>query len=184
MNRLVEFIIAAILIVALSPLLLVVTVLVVLDTEGEAFFLQERVGIARRPFTMIKFRTMIKGADGLGGYSTQTGDSRITRVGGFLRKTSIDELPQLLNVIGGTMSLVGPRPDVERQLKYYSEADLELRLSVRPGITGLAQATLRSKATAEERLLLDLQYIAEKSLKTDIKIIIKTIFQVLGAGGH
>lgn len=127
---------------------------------------------------------MVADADQVGSYQTPVGDPRITRVGHFIRKTSLDELPQLLNVLIGDMSLVGPRPDVPNQKKNYSEQDWNKRVGVKPGITGLAQATLRSAATAKKRTALDFEYIDNMSLWLDIKILFLTVNQLLTKGSH
>lgn len=181
-SRAVEFVVALLALLFLFPLFAVVGLLVILDSKGPVFFLQERIGLNQKPFTIVKFRTMVAGAVHLGGHSTARGDIRVTRIGKLLRKTSIDELPQLINVVTGTMSFVGPRPDLLKQLCDYSAADLRSRLSVKPGITGLAQAVLRSAATAEERLALDLEYVARKSIVFDLKILAKTGLQVISKG--
>ncbi len=132
---------------------------------------------------MVKFRSMVANADQIGGYSTAAGDPRITPIGRFVRRTSIDELPQLLNVLKGDMSLVGPRPDVPAQEELHDPADWQERHKVRPGITGMAQALSRGTATVEERLAMDLKYVREQSLWLDLKIIWWTVRQVLGRGG-
>ena len=119
-----------------------------------------------------------------GPYFTQTNDARITRVGQFIRRTSIDELPQIFNVLLGHMSLVGPRPDVPVQKALYSPQDWASRCSVRPGITGLAQALIRSEGTHEDRLALDLRYVREASLWLDLKIMWWTLARLTGKGGN
>ena len=127
---------------------------------------------------------MVPNADKIGGYSTETNDPRITSIGRFIRKTSIDELPQLVNVILGDMSIVGPRPDVPAQRANYTQPEWEKRTSVKPGITGLAQATMRSDATEAERKNLDFQYVEQQEFLFDMKIILMTIRQVLFRGGN
>ena len=133
---------------------------------------------------MLKFRSMGKNAAASGPYFTQTNDPRITKVGKFIRRTSIDELPQIINVLRGDMSLVGPRPDVPVQRSLYSDADWAQRCSVRPGITGLAQAKIRSEGTAEDRLALDLLYTHEASLWLDLKILWWTLARLTGKGSN
>ena len=134
---------------------------------------------------MIKFRTMRPDAEKYtGAVLASEDDPRVTRVGRFLRKTRLDELPQLWNVLKGDMSLVGPRPDVPAQRTGYREPDWIERHRVRPGITGLAQATLRSSATPAERLELDLRYVREQSLWLDIRIVFATIRQLVRSGSH
>ena len=131
----------AALIVFLLPVWLPVWLFIILTSPGGAIYRQTRIGKGCKPFELYKFRSMVVGAD-RHGYQTQDGDARITPIGRIIRRTSIDELPQLLNVLKGDMSLVGPRPDTPMQKSNYTEADWQLRHSVRPGITGLAQISL------------------------------------------
>jgi lipopolysaccharide/colanic/teichoic acid biosynthesis glycosyltransferase len=133
---------------------------------------------------MLKFRSMVKNAAAIGPYFTAADDPRITRVGRFIRRTSLDELPQLLNVLRGDMSLVGPRPDVPAQRTLYTDAEWALRCSVRPGITGLAQALLRSQATEQQRRDLDLRYAREHTLWLDLKIMGWTLGRLTGKGSN
>ncbi len=170
------------------PLLVGIALVVTTTSPGGALFRQERVGRGGRSFTIFKFRSMRADAPAVGPHFTAAGDPRITRVGRFLRRTSLDELPQLLNVMRGDMSLVGPRPNVPRQRSEYTEADWNARNGVRPGITGLAQATLRSAATEAQRTALDLEYAANRGEFSrfwfDMKILALTVRQVLGKGGN
>ena len=170
--------------ILLSPVMILVALAVRLDSKGPVIFRQERVGQYGQVFSIYKFRSMVDNAMTLGPHYTSTGDPRVTRTGKFIRKTSLDELPQLLNVLYGDMSLIGPRPDVPGQRAGYSKYDWDKRTAVRPGITGLAQATLRSAATAEERTRLDLEYVDKSSMLFDMWIIILTIKQVLFRGGN
>lgn len=146
---------------------------------GSVFYRQVRVGRGGRTFEIFKFRSMIANADKFGSYATATGDARITPIGRVIRRTSLDELPQLLNVLRGEMSIVGPRPDVPAQRANYTSEQWRLRHLVRPGITGLAQAIARSSATPEERTELDLRYVRTISLSFDLKIILMTVRQLL-----
>ncbi|MEO1551401.1 MAG: sugar transferase [Pseudomonadota bacterium] len=146
-----------------------------LDSPGPVFFRQTRVGRGGAPFEILKLRSMVQDAAQKGGFATQAGDARITRVGRVLRKTSLDELPQLWNVLRGEMSLVGPRPDVPAQRDLYTDAEFALRHSVRPGITGLAQASGRSSLTVEARRALDLEYARTASLSLDLRILWRTL---------
>jgi lipopolysaccharide/colanic/teichoic acid biosynthesis glycosyltransferase len=157
--------------IILSPLFAAAAAAIALESGRPILFRQTRVGLGGREFAMYKFRSMVTNAAEIGPYYTAGDDARITRVGLFLRRTSIDELPQLINVIAGDMSLVGPRPDVPAQRRLYSDAQWSQRCSVRPGITGLAQARLRSKATEAQRLELDLRYAREHSFWLDLRII-------------
>ena len=182
MKRFFDIILSVVAVIFLSPVLIILSIIIKIDSPGNALFKQERVGKLGEPFFIFKFRSMIKNADKQGLYQTQKNDARITKVGKFIRKTSIDELPQLFNVIKGNMSLVGPRPNVFAQQELYSKSEWEKRNSVRPGITGLAQALIRSSGTPDERTRLDLKYVEKQSLFYDIYIIMLTIKQVLFKG--
>ena len=151
---------------------------------GSIFYRQVRVGRGGRPFEILKFRSMVTNADKVGGYSTIPNDARITPVGRFIRRTSLDELPQLFNVLRGDMSIVGPRPDVPAQHATYTPEQWELRHVVRPGITGLAQAVARSAATPQERTELDLTYVRTASLAFDLKIILMTVRHLLAGASN
>jgi lipopolysaccharide/colanic/teichoic acid biosynthesis glycosyltransferase len=168
----------------LSPLMLATAAAVAIDSGRPVLFVQRRVGRGGLEFGMLKFRSMVQDAAATGSYMTGSNDPRITRVGRFIRRTSLDELPQLLNVLLGDMSLVGPRPDVPAQRAGYSAADWLERCSVRPGITGLAQASLRSAATPAQRLALDLQYVREHSLALDLRILARTLARAGGRGSN
>lgn len=175
---------AAGLLVVSSPIWLVIAVLIKCHDGGPVFYRQVRTGRDGKTFEMLKFRSMVQNADKIGGYSTADNDARITPVGRFLRRSSLDELPQLFNVLFGDMSVVGPRPDVPAQRSLYSDAEFSKRNQVRPGITGLAQATLRSSASAEERKRLDLDYVDQAGFLFDMKVIVLTVRQVLTKGGN
>lgn len=171
-------------IVISSPLWVVIALCIFLSDRGPVLYRQQRVGLGGTTFGIFKFRTMVPNADKIGGYSTAFGDPRITKLGGFLRRYSLDELPQFLNVLLGHMSLVGPRPDVPMQKSLYSETEYAKRNSVRPGITGLAQATSRSRATAEERKKLDLEYVDKAGFLFDLRVIAMTVRQIVAVGGN
>ena len=168
----------------LAPVLLGAAVAIALETGFPVLFRQTRVGLNGREFSMYKFRSMVKNASQVGPYFTTDNDPRITRVGRFIRRTSIDELPQVINVLMGDMSLVGPRPDVPVQRSLYTEADWVERCSVRPGITGLAQAMYRSDSTEYQRLEADLRYAREASLWLDLKICWWTLRRLGGQGAN
>jgi lipopolysaccharide/colanic/teichoic acid biosynthesis glycosyltransferase len=184
MKRLLDIALSLVALLLLSPVLLATAAAIVLDTGRPVFFRQVRVGRGDREFGMFKFRSMVADAGARGPYHTSDNDPRITRVGRFIRRTSIDELPQLLNVLLGDMSLVGPRPDVPAQRALYTAGDWQERCSVRPGITGLAQALLRSIATPEQRLSLDLQYVRGHNLWLDLKIMWLTVGRLGGKGAN
>lgn len=184
MKRLLDILIASVSLILLFPVLLLVAAGMRLEDGGPVFFRQMRVGRGGREFLMVKFRSMVVDATLRGGFSTADGDPRITRVGRFIRSTSLDELPQLVNVLIGDMSVVGPRPDVPAQRDLYEASEWSRRHAVRPGITGLAQATLRSDATPEQRKTMDLEYAGQVSFWLDMKIILLTFRQVFGRGGN
>lgn len=184
MKRLMDFVVSLLLLLLLSPLLLVTALAVALESGLPVLFQQTRVGLLEREFGMFKFRSMVKDAAKIGPYFTSANDPRITRVGRFIRRTSLDELPQLINVLRGDMSLVGPRPDVPAQRSLYTPADWAQRCSVRPGITGLAQALYRSDSTEAQRLEADLRYTREQSLWMDFRICWWTLQRLSGRGAN
>ncbi len=184
MKRLLDIAVSLLALLVLAPVLLLAALAVVLDSGFPVLFRQTRVGRGGREFGMYKFRSMVVNAASLGPWHTADQDPRITRVGRVLRRTSIDELPQLLNVLLGDMSLVGPRPDVPAQRALYSEADWQLRCSVRPGITGLAQVQNRSEGTHADRLALDLRYTREANFWLDIRIMVWTAARLFSARGN
>ena len=178
-----------------SPILLVVSVLIKLTSKGPVFYKQERIGKGEKPFFILKFRTMVVNADQQGLKITVGGDKRITGVGKFLRKSKLDELPQLFNVFVGQMSLVGPRPEVAEYVSLYNEEQRKV-LSVRPGITDYASVCFRNEneilAEAENpqkeyiehimplKLRYNAKYIEEMSVWTDLKLIFLTLYVILG----
>ena len=176
--------IASTALVALSPLFFGIGVWILLDSGRPVFIVQLRVGKHGRTFRMFKFRTMVPDAVALGRalglgddpYGIVPDDPRITRSGRFLRRTSLDELPQLVNVLRGEMSLVGPRPDLVEQAANYTEADRR-RLAVLPGITGWSQVNGRDAISWPERIEQDVWYIEHWSLRLDAKILLKTLTQ-------
>ena len=184
MKRAFDVVVALFALVLLSPVLLGAALAVALESGRPVLFRQQRVGLGGRTFEILKFRSMVKDAAARGPHFTSGDDPRVTRVGRILRRTSIDELPQLLNVLRGDMSLVGPRPDLPVQAADYRPQDWALRCSVRPGLTGLAQATLRSQATPEQRLAADLAYVQRPTLATDLRILLLTVRRLGGAGAN
>ena len=180
MKRAMDIILSLFALALLSPVLVVTACAIVLGSGFPVFFKQQRVGLNGRKFGMFKFRSMVKNASSIGPYFTEADDQRITPVGWFIRRTSIDELPQIVNVLLGHMSLVGPRPDVAEQRALYSAADWASRCSVRPGITGLAQVKGRSEISWESRLALDLAYAKKASWWLDIQIMWWTLQQLGG----
>ena len=193
-KRLIDFCGSTVLLLALAPILAVVALLIKLDSPGPVFFTQQRVGLNRRRFTLFKFRTMTAGADqqqplleslneAAGPVFKIKNDPRITRIGRFLRRYSIDELPQLFNVFKGEMSLVGPRPLPVRDIERIDARWHKRRLSVKPGVTCLWQVNGRSNVNFSEWVRLDLEYIDKWSLGLDMKILLKTIPAVVKGSG-
>ena len=171
------------LLVLLSPLLLAVAILIAVDSPGSPFFVDDRVGRDGRRFRMWKFRTMVPNATAHPlGRKFVVGDPRVTRVGRRLRRLSLDELPQLFNILVGDMSIVGPRPGL---WQHYAEYDDEQRqrLLVRPGVTGLAQVNGRNNLLWAERIVLDLEYIRTLSMMLDLRILLATVRTVFRGEG-
>ena len=179
LKRLFDIVVSLVVFLVTLPLMLLIGLLIKIDSRGPVIFKQQRVGLGGEPFQFYKFRSMVEDAASRGPYYTSSKDPRITRMGRFLRKTSLDELPQLFNVLKGEMSIVGPRPDLPIQKDNYSLEDWMLRNTVRPGITGLAQVNGRSNSTFENRLHHDLKYAKTHNLMLDVAIILKTIQVVL-----
>lgn len=191
-KRTLDVVLASLMLVALVPVLLLIALAIKLDSKGPVLFKQRRYGRELKDFPVLKFRTMSHGAsdaihrayiaelmsenggtDEDGGLKKLTADPRVTRVGAFLRKTSLDELPQLFNVVAGQMSLVGPRPALDYELEHY-EPSHYARFAVRPGLTGLWQVSGRSSLGFREMLDLDARYAAESGPATDLQILAKT----------
>lgn len=176
-KRFFDFWISLIALICISPILLIVTIWLHFANKGAgAFFLQERPGKDEKVFNIIKFKTMTDERDEKGALLPD--EQRLTKVGRFVRSTSIDELPQLFNVVKGDMALIGPRPLLTRYLSWYTEEEKH-RHDVRPGITGYAQCHGRNVVTWDEKLAMDVWYVNHLSMGTDIKIILQTIKSVL-----
>lgn len=182
-KRLIDITVCLFVLLSLLPLLVIIAIIIRVDSAGSPFFTHPRVGKNGRIYGMVKFRSMVKNASQIGSFRTESNDARITRVGAFLRKTSLDELPQFWNVLIGEMSLIGPRPDTPMQEKDYTPEQWQARCSVKPGITGLAQVMGRSGLSHEERLAYDLKYAEHASVKMDIEILLKTVKIVLNRAG-
>lgn len=192
-KRLFDVVVAGILLCLALPGMLLVAILIKLDTPGPILFRQERVGIQGRPFYMLKFRSMVNNAEsrldslenaneGSGPLFKMKKDPRVTRVGRILRRFSVDELPQLVNVVMGSMSLVGPRPPLPREVEAY-ESDVRRRLLVKPGLTGLWQVSGRSNLSWQDSVRLDLYYVENWSLAGDLIIILRTVRAVFLSTG-
>ncbi len=182
LKRAFDVLIAGVLLVILSPLLLAIAVVIRLGSRGPAIFRQERAGRAGRPFMLYKFRTMRLDVDPFGPSPKSGQDPRLTRLGRFLREHSLDELPQLLNIIEGDMSLVGPRPLYMSQVREWNERQ-KTRLLVKPGLTGLAQISGRAALTIEEKLELDAKYVEQAGFRLDCRILLATATRVFSRGG-
>jgi lipopolysaccharide/colanic/teichoic acid biosynthesis glycosyltransferase len=182
-KRLLDIAISLPALVVAAPLMAILWVLVRLESPGEPIYKQVRVGKDGRPFEIYKFRTMVTGAEFIGaGLAVQEGDARITRMGKLLRKTSLDELPNLVNVLRGEMSIVGPRPTVQVQVDHYTDRQRG-RLKVKPGITGWAQIHGRASLPWSQRIELDLYYVEHRSTKLDLAILARTPAMLLGRKG-
>ncbi len=200
--RVLDVAVAAVALVVLAPLLALIAVAIRLDSGGPVIFRQERLGRGLAPFTVNKFRTMRAGAShevhrkfvqsliagaqpvhvGSGPRFKLNGDARVTRVGRFLRSTSLDELPQLWNVIRGEMSLVGPRPPIPYEVEHY-RPDWFGRFAVKPGVTGLWQVSGRCELTVEQMIALDLEYVTRRSPLFNVWILIRTVPAILSRRG-
>ena len=182
MTRPLDAALAAVLLVIASPLLALAAIAIRLESRGPVFYRQRRVGHGGEPFDLWKLRTMVPGAETMGdGIYVIEGDPRITRVGRRLRRFSLDELPNLVNVLKGEMAIVGPRPTVQEQVDRYTERQLR-RLEVKPGITGWAQVNGRTSLSWPERIELDVWYVEHRSLWLDLRILAKTARML--ATGH
>lgn len=185
-KRVFDFVASLLGLIILSPLFLLIAIAIkVEDPKGAVFYSQTRLGRGEVPFKMYKFRSMVSNADELlekllkdneidGAMFKMQDDPHVTKIGRFIRKYSLDELPQLLNVLQGSMSLVGPRPPLPREVEEYSDYDKQ-RLAVKPGCTGLWQATVRNSVGFDEMVKLDLTYISKRSVAFDVYILFKTV---------
>lgn len=175
-KRVIDFIIALTLLIAVSPIIFIVTILLVFVNGGKAFYFQSRPGKNEKIFRVYKFKTMNDKCDARGNLLSDS--ERLTRIGSIVRATSIDELPQLINVLLGDMSLIGPRPLLLRYLPYYTGRE-RIRHNVLPGVTGWAQINGRNNVNWESRLEMDVWYVENLSLKLDIKIYFMTFLKVI-----
>ncbi len=174
-KRTVDLVLTVPVLILLAPVFVVIAILIRRDSHGPAFYRQTRVGLDGREFRVFKFRTMVDGAEFIGaGLHNDAGDSRITPLGARLRALSLDELPQLVNVLFGDMSIVGPRPTLREQVELYTP-EQRRRLRARPGITGLAQISGRSTLPWSQRIVIDVHYVDNWSLRLDFEIIARTI---------
>jgi lipopolysaccharide/colanic/teichoic acid biosynthesis glycosyltransferase len=182
-RRAIDIVVSATALAVTAPILGLAMVAIRLESRGPVIYRQRRAGLNGRPFDVYKLRTMVDGAEHVGaGLAVNTDDPRITRIGALLRRTSLDELPNLINVLRGEMSLIGPRPTLPVQVAQYTERQRG-RLAVKPGITGWAQVNGRASLPWAERIELDLHYIEHRSLALDLQIAWRTVAMVLGGSG-
>jgi lipopolysaccharide/colanic/teichoic acid biosynthesis glycosyltransferase len=180
LRRAIDIVVSATALAFASPILLVAAVAIRVESPGPIIYRQRRSGLQGREFDVLKLRTMVDGAEHKGaGLAINENDSRITRVGALLRRTSLDELPNLVNVLRGEMSLIGPRPTLPVQVAQYTERERG-RLAIKPGITGWAQVNGRASLPWSERIELDLYYIEHRSPALDAQILRRTVSMVLG----
>ena len=183
MKRILDLLLAAVSAVLSAPAIAILAVAIRLESPGHPIYRQTRVGKDGEEFQIYKLRTMVAGAESIGaGLAIQEGDDRITRLGAFVRRYSLDELPNLYNVLRGEMSIVGPRPTVPVQVQQYSERQRG-RLSVKPGITGWAQVNGRASLPWDERIELDLWYVEHRSLALDLRILARSLRLVASGRG-
>jgi lipopolysaccharide/colanic/teichoic acid biosynthesis glycosyltransferase len=181
-NRALDAVLAGVLLAVTAPLMALAALAVKLESRGPVFYRQRRVGRGGEPFELWKLRTMVPGAETMGaGIYVVEGDARITRVGRVLRRFSLDELPNLVNVLRGEMAIVGPRPTVQEQVDGYTDRQRR-RLEVKPGITGWAQINGRTSLPWPERIELDVWYVENRSLRVDLRILVRTARML--ATGH
>jgi lipopolysaccharide/colanic/teichoic acid biosynthesis glycosyltransferase len=178
-----DIVLAVFVIILLSPMILLIAVLIKLESKGPVIYRHERVGKWGKPFKMWKFRTMVQDADQVGPGLTAKNDPRITKFGGFLRRASLDELPQLYNVLRGEMSIVGPRPEIPEIVRTYS-LQQQRALAVKPGITGLSQINGRDDLPLDLKLDYEKKYVNTFSLGLDVKILFKTIPVLIHGRGN
>jgi lipopolysaccharide/colanic/teichoic acid biosynthesis glycosyltransferase len=183
LRRVFDILVAGAALVGASPVLALAIVAIRLESKGHPIYRQRRIGKDGVPFDVMKLRTMVAGAESMGsGLAVTEGDPRITRVGAVLRRFSIDELPNLVNVLKGDMAIIGPRPTVPVQVEQYTDRQRG-RLAIRPGITGWAQVNGRTSLPWDERIELDLWYIEHRSWRLDLKILARTAAIVFGGDG-
>jgi lipopolysaccharide/colanic/teichoic acid biosynthesis glycosyltransferase len=182
-KRALDVVVASVVLILAGPLLAVSAILIRLETHGHALYRQRRVGRDGTPFELYKLRTMVTGAERMGaGLAVDEGDDRITRIGAFLRRTSLDELPNLVNVLRGEMSVVGPRPTVQVQVDRYTPRQRR-RLEALPGLTGWAQVNGRASLPWHERIEMDVWYIEHASLRLDLRILVRTLHMAVTGHG-
>lgn len=182
-KRLTDLLFSLTILIISFPFLIIAAFAIKIDSKGPIFFIQERTGFNGEPFKMIKFRGMVNNALEIGPELTQKDDPRITKVGKFLRRTSIDEIPQVINVIKGEMSIVGPRPEIISITSLYSEDQKEV-FNFKPGITGKSQISGRQTLTPAERVDIEYTYYKNATFWSDLKVLIITVYVVISNKGN
>ncbi len=182
-KRFSDIIFSIVLLIISTPIIIIMAIAIKLDSKGPVFFVQDRTGLNGKPFKMIKFRGMVNNASDIGPELTQRDDPRITRVGKILRRTSIDEIPQMFNVLKGDMSLVGPRPEITSITSKYSEEQKEV-FKFKPGVTGYSQVNGRQMLSPEERVNMEIDYYNKASFWSDLLIATSTFKVIMSNEGN
>lgn len=182
-KRLIDIIFSIVLLIISTPIIIIAAIVIKLDSKGPVFFVQDRTGLNGKPFKMIKFRGMVNNALEIGPELTQRDDPRITRVGKILRRTSIDEIPQMFNVLKGDMSLVGPRPEITSITSKYSEEQKEV-FKFKPGVTGYSQINGRQLLSPDKRVKMEVEYYRKANFWSDVLIAASTFKVILSNDGN
>ena len=182
-KRLTDIILSFLILIISFPILIIAAIAIKLDSEGPVFFIQERTGLNGSPFMMVKFRGMVADALEIGPQLTQENDPRITRVGKILRRTSIDEIPQVINVLKGEMSLIGPRPEITSITSKFTD-DQRKVFDYKPGITGYSQINGRQRLSPEKRVIMEVEYYSKANFNSDFGIALSTLKVVINNEGN
>jgi lipopolysaccharide/colanic/teichoic acid biosynthesis glycosyltransferase len=182
-KRFTDIIFSILLLIISLPIIIISAIAIKLDSKGPVFFIQERSGLNGKPFKMFKFRGMVDNALKIGPQITQENDSRITGVGKILRRTSIDEIPQIINVLKGEMSLIGPRPEIIPITSKFTD-DQRKVFNFKPGITGYSQINGRQRLSPEERVKMEVEYYSKANIKSDFRIALSTLKVVINNNGN
>jgi len=182
-KRCTDIILSIVLLIISTPIIIIAAIVIKLDSKGPVFFVQDRTGLKGKPFKMVKFRGMVNNALEIGPELTQRGDPRITRVGKILRRTSIDEIPQMFNVLKGDMSLVGPRPEIVSITSKYNVEQKEV-FKFKPGITGYSQINGRQLLSPDKRVKMEVEYYRKTNFRSDLLIVASTFKVILSNEGN
>jgi len=182
-KRCTDIILSIVLLIISTPIIIIAAIVIKLDSKGPVFFVQDRTGLNGKPFKMVKFRGMVNNALEIGPELTQRGDPRITRVGKILRRTSIDEIPQMFNVLKGDMSLVGPRPEIISITSKYNVEQKEV-FKFKPGITGYSQINGRQLLSPDKRVKMEVEYYRKTNFRSDLLIVASTFKVILSNEGN